>query len=502
MSAPSTEEMSAPSTEETDQKEVEEVKPKTSSDTTDDKTSGSPVDVRIAVIGNVDSGKSTMIGVMTSGNLDDGRGSARQRIVRHSHEAESGRTSCASQHILGFDADSKRVHQSAPASAKPAQKTAAWTRVYQSSKNLITFIDLAGHEKYLKTTISGLTGTYPDYALIVVAANNGVSRMTREHVQVACALKIPVFVVVTKIDICPDNVLRVTQKQLTKLVRASSKKLPVQIRKRKEVKKLFSKDPLLSGITPIFYCSAVTGDNLEVLFKFLGNLQPRSSWKISSGPAEALTSLSSSEEDESQVSGELEIDDTFAVRGVGIVISGVVISGKIVPGQQLVMGPFSDQSFKQIIIKSVHKHRVPAEEAVAGESTSVAFRFVKKKDVVDRAMIRKGMVACSADCKPVPYWGFSAKIHVLHHPTTIKKGYQPVVHCGNVRQTATIVDIKGKEYMKAGDVAEVKLRFISRAEFIHAGRPMIVREGFTKMIGTIISVDADMEGPDVIPGVR
>ena len=34
-------------------------------------------DVRIAVIGNVDSGKSTMVGVLTKSIMDDGRGSAR-----------------------------------------------------------------------------------------------------------------------------------------------------------------------------------------------------------------------------------------------------------------------------------------------------------------------------------------------------------------------------------------------------------------------------------------
>ena len=53
-----------------------------------------PKDVRIAVIGNVDSGKSTMIGVLTSGEFDDGRGSARSRILRHDHEQSNGRTSC------------------------------------------------------------------------------------------------------------------------------------------------------------------------------------------------------------------------------------------------------------------------------------------------------------------------------------------------------------------------------------------------------------------------
>ena len=46
-------------------------------------------DVRIAIVGNVDSGKSTLIGVLTGGDLDNGRGSARARIFVHRHEANS-----------------------------------------------------------------------------------------------------------------------------------------------------------------------------------------------------------------------------------------------------------------------------------------------------------------------------------------------------------------------------------------------------------------------------
>ena len=42
------------------------------------------------------------------------------------------------------------------------------------SSKIITFLDLAGHQKYLKTTIFGLTGHIPDYAMLVIAANAGV----------------------------------------------------------------------------------------------------------------------------------------------------------------------------------------------------------------------------------------------------------------------------------------------------------------------------------------
>jgi len=62
-------------------------------------------DVRVAVIGNVDSGKSTLVGVMTKGIMDDGRGSARTKVFNFSHEAANGRTSSIGQEIMGFTKD-------------------------------------------------------------------------------------------------------------------------------------------------------------------------------------------------------------------------------------------------------------------------------------------------------------------------------------------------------------------------------------------------------------
>jgi GTPase len=40
---------------------------------------------KIAVIGNVDSGKSTLVGVLTKGMPDDGRGAARLRVFNYPH---------------------------------------------------------------------------------------------------------------------------------------------------------------------------------------------------------------------------------------------------------------------------------------------------------------------------------------------------------------------------------------------------------------------------------
>lgn len=59
-----------------------------------------------AVAGSMDSGKSTVVAVLTHGAdgrplLDNGRGSARMAVFRHKHEIESGRTSSISQQVRG-----------------------------------------------------------------------------------------------------------------------------------------------------------------------------------------------------------------------------------------------------------------------------------------------------------------------------------------------------------------------------------------------------------------
>lgn len=104
--------------------------------------------IRVAVVGNVDAGKSTLIGTLTTSSLDDGRGKSRTSIMKHRHEIESGRTSTATTHLMGFRSDG------APIAGKDKIKVKRKTEdeVARESYRVITLMDLAGHEKYLKTT--------------------------------------------------------------------------------------------------------------------------------------------------------------------------------------------------------------------------------------------------------------------------------------------------------------------------------------------------------------
>mmetsp|Transcript_13517 Transcript_13517/g.6666 ORF Transcript_13517/g.6666 Transcript_13517/m.6666 type:complete len:108 (+) Transcript_13517:299-622(+) len=101
----------------------------------------------------------------------------------------------------------------------------------QRAEHTVTFLDLCGHEKYLKTTIFGMVGCLPDYALIVVGTNMGVTRMTKEHLGIALALKIPVFIVLTKIDICPENIYKQTLNTLVKILKSpGAARMPVIVK--------------------------------------------------------------------------------------------------------------------------------------------------------------------------------------------------------------------------------------------------------------------------------
>ncbi|XP_029357212.1 GTP binding protein 1, like [Echeneis naucrates] len=412
------------------------------------------LEVRVAVVGNVDAGKSTLLGVLTHGELDNGRGFARQKLFRHKHEMESGRTSSVGNDILGFDQDGEVVN-------KPDSHGGGldWTKICEKSSKVITFIDLAGHEKYLKTTVFGMTGHLPDFCMLMVGSNAGIVGMTKEHLGLALALNVPVFVVVTKIDMCPANILQETLKLLQRLLKSPGcRKIPVLVQNKDDVivtASNFSSERMC----PIFQISNVTGENMDLLKMFLNLLSSR-------------TTFSNDEP------AEFQIDDTYSVPGVGTVVSGTTLRGLIRLNDTLLLGPDPLGTFIPIAVKSIHRKRMPVREVRGGQTASFALKKIK------RSSIRKGMVMVSPKLMPQATWEFEAEILVLHHPTTISPRYQAMVHCGSIRQTATILTMN-KDCLRTGDKASVHFRFIKTPEYLHCDQKLVFREGRTKAVGTI-----------------
>lgn len=66
-----------------------------------------------------------------------------------------------------------------------------------------------------------MVGMCPEYTLIVVGANSGLSKMTKEHLGIALALEIPFFIVITKIDMVDKETIKKTIFEIKKILKAS-----------------------------------------------------------------------------------------------------------------------------------------------------------------------------------------------------------------------------------------------------------------------------------------
>jgi GTPase len=86
------------------------------------------------VAGSLDSGKSTLVAVLTNGQkgrplLDNGQGSARMNVFKHKHEIESGRTSSLSHHMLAYDGDHGVLNYAGVAPMMPSEIASAANKV-------------------------------------------------------------------------------------------------------------------------------------------------------------------------------------------------------------------------------------------------------------------------------------------------------------------------------------------------------------------------------------
>lgn len=429
------------------------------------------INIKIGVAGNVDSGKSTTVGTLTKGILDDGRGKARLHVFNYKHEVSTGRTSSIGHQMMGFDKEGSVIN------AK-LDKNNAWTDISCRSSKLISFYDLAGHEKYLRTTIHGLSSLYPDYCLIMVGANMGINHMTREHIGLCINLKIPFIILVTKIDIVPENILEETMSRINNMCKNRIRKIPYHIKNMSDIVNVI-KNIKSDSIVPVVQISNVTNHNLDLVKTLLNLLPVRNTF---------------SQNVDKPV--ELIIDNTYSVPGHSTIISGMLKSGVVKVNDNLVIGPFVDSTYKSVKVRSIHLNYKDLKEVSSGSYICVSLKNITRRE------IRKGMIVVSDDPNSkVAVKQFMAQVHILHSPTTIKEGYQPFVHIEHVRQVVKMLEINKErsdtlinqeqtpdKLLRCGDKAIIKLEFGTKPEYIKTGMRMIFREGKVKAVGKIIEI--------------
>lgn len=209
----------------------------------------------------------------------------------------------------------------------------------------IVFIDVPGHEKLVKTMVAGASNI--DVALLVIAADEGVSVQTKEHFEILRLLGIRKGIVaLTKSDLVNEEPLC----ELTNDVRN------------------FLKGSFLED-APILPVSAIDGSGVETLRKALMDLGDKVGKRRDSGIF------------------RMPVDRVFTMKGFGTVIAGTVLSGEVKEGNRIEI--FPDGIEAKIRGIQVHHHKV--ERSIIGRRTALNLQDVKKE------MLRRGQCAGEPD---------------------------------------------------------------------------------------------------------
>ncbi|KOX81000.1 GTP-binding protein 2 [Melipona quadrifasciata] len=415
------------------------------------------VDLRLAVTGAQDAGKSTLLGVLTQGELDNGRGRARLNMLRHLHEIKTGRTSSISHEIIGFDSEGHVLNYAEMATAE---------EICEHASKVVTFIDLAGHRKYLRTTVLGLTGYSPHHVMLVVAPP--MNEASQEHMALCLTLGLPFFIVVNKIDLGFYSISE-TINQLENAIKAQGYSKQLIMCNKSQMSWDYESD-----IIPVFNVSCVTGEGLEDLTNFIKNLSP---YDVNSADSDSESCL-------------FQIDETFRVAGLNEpVLGGLLVKGAIAPGTRLLVGPLPDGEFSPVKVVSLHRNKAPCCLVRASQSASLTLAPPTNRSP-PLPHLRPGMVLISLWDQPHATLFFQATVLIVYHATAIYSGFQTTVHVGNVRQTCIIkgiMDAKDRG-LQTNDTASVLFRFVNHPEYLHVGMRLLLREGRTKGIGKITQI--------------
>ncbi len=252
----------------------------------------------------------------------------------------------------------------------------------------VTFIDVPGHEKFIKNMLAGATTI--DLVLLVVAADDGIMPQTIEHFEITKILNIKQgLIVINKIDLVEKSWLELVIEDVKNLV----------------------KDSFLAD-APIIPVSTVTGEGIEVLKRELTRLLNEVKPKVDRGVF------------------RLPIDRIFTMKGFGTVVAGTVLSGKVHVGDQVEILP----QRKIVKVRNIQVHNRTVERAQLGERA--AFNLLG----IEKSLINRGDVLAQP--------GYYRPTLLINAAFTLLKDFQqPLKHMSRVRVHIGTSEIMGRVYL-------------------------------------------------------
>ena len=364
----------------------------------------------IGTAGHIDHGKTSLVRALTGTDTD-----------RLPEEKKRGMSIELGYAFLAPSDDGPAVGKGSVAPAATAGQTEV-VPAFGLPREPIAFIDVPGHEKLLHTMISGATGI--DFALLLVAADDGVMPQTREHLAVLSLLGIDRGVVaITKIDRVDEaRVQEVTQ----------------------QARALLADTPLAH--VPIIPVSATRGDGVAELRQLLraeaarldvahgadGAADPHGSdspVRAAAATEPAQTTADTTTALPAQAGFRLAIDRVFSLDGVGTVATGTVHAGRVQVGdvlQQLPDGP------KELRVRSLHAQNRSTDTAHAGQRCAINLAGVERDQLQRGHWLAQPGLASVSDRLDV-------ELHLWHaEPRAIRSGTRVHVHLGTTASPAAV----------------------------------------------------------------
>ena len=201
---------------------------------------------------------------------------------------------------------------------------------------VLGFVDVPGHEKLIHNMLAGATGI--DFALLVVAADDGPMPQTREHLEIIDLLGIRAgAVALTK----------------TGLVAPARRDAAIG-----EIRALLAGGALAPA--PVFPVDSLAGTGIDALRAHLEHAARTRTAQASSGRF------------------RLAVDRVFTLSGAGTVVTGTASSGSVRVDARLMLSP----SGQPVRVRSLRVQGEPAELGRAGHAPSRwALAGVEKSDV-------------------------------------------------------------------------------------------------------------------------
>jgi selenocysteine-specific elongation factor len=284
----------------------------------------------------------------------------------------------------------------------------------------IVFIDVPGHEKFIKTMVAG--ASHIDAALFIIAADEGISVQTREHLDILELLGIQ------------EGAIALTKSDLVEAARISE--LTTEV-------KGFVQGTFLEG-APIIPASSVTGTGLPEVTAALMEEGRRVKKREDSGVF------------------RMPLDRVFTKRGFGTVIAGTILSGEVKVGDKVEILPDKIEAK----VRGIQVHNDRRERSGIGSRTAINLQDI------DKDLLRRGQCA-AAPGSLSPSTRIGARLRLLRdNPRELKTGERVRLHIGTDEVMARVILLE-KDKVLPGDDTLVQFALESATTGLYQDRFII-----------------------------